>query len=41
MGKRGRQLVLDKYAVSVVSEQMSQLYNWLSGNSGKPDFVFE
>lgn len=41
MGKRGRQLVLEKYAVNVVSEQMKQLYGWLAGNSEKPDFVFE
>lgn len=41
MGERGRRLVLEKYAVNVVSEQMGQLYGWLTGNSEKPDFVFE
>lgn len=40
MGKRGRQLVLDKYAVQVIAAQMRQLYDWLTGNSEKPDFVF-
>lgn len=40
MGKRGRQLVLDKYSVDVVSRQMERLYAWLIGQAGKPEFVY-
>lgn len=40
MGKRGRQLVLDKYAVGRVSEQMVQLYDWVTGKIDKPDFIY-
>lgn len=39
MGKRGRQLVLDKYAVDVVSHQMKDLYAWIAGKKDTPDFV--
>lgn len=41
MGKRGRQLVLDKYSVDVVSRQMKQLYDWIAGQGNKPEFVYE
>lgn len=41
MGKRGRQLVLDKYSVDVVSLQMKQLYSWVAGRGDKPEFVYE
>ncbi|WP_293716395.1 glycosyltransferase [uncultured Parabacteroides sp.] len=41
MGKRGRQLVLDKYSVDVVSRQMKQLYDWIVGQADKPEFVYE
>lgn len=41
MGKRGRQLVLDKYSVDVVSLQMKQLYTWIAGQEDKPEFVYE
>ena len=40
MGQRGRQLILDKYSVDVVSGQMKVLYDWVSGKGEKPDFVF-
>lgn len=41
MGKRGRQLVLDKYSVEVVSRQMEQLYAWVTGKGDKPEFVYD
>lgn len=41
MGKRGRQLVLDKYSVDVVSRQMEQLYTWIAGQGEKPEFVYD
>lgn len=41
MGKRGRQLVLDKYSVDVVSPQMEQLYAWIAGRGDKPEFVYD
>ena len=41
MGKRGRQLVLDKYSVDVVSRQMKELYVWVAGQGDKPEFVYE
>lgn len=41
MGKRGRQLVLEKYTVNAVSLQMKELYNWIIGQQCKPYFVFE
>lgn len=41
MGKRGRQLVLDKYSVDVVSRQMEQLYAWVAGQGDKPEFVYD
>lgn len=41
MGKRGRQLVLDKYSVDVVSIQMKQVYEWLLSKTNKPDFIFD
>lgn len=41
MGKRGRQLVLDKYSMDVVSRQMTELYNWILKKQCKPNFIFE
>lgn len=41
MGKRGRQLVLDKYSVDVVSRQMKELYAWVAGQGDKPAFVYD
>lgn len=40
MGARGRRLVIEKYSVEAVSEQMSLCYKWLMGKASKPDFVF-
>lgn len=40
MGRRGRQLILDKYSVDVVSGQMKILYDWVAEKGEKPDFVY-
>lgn len=41
MGRRGRRLILDKYSVDVVSRQMEQLYDWITGQAGKPEFIYD
>lgn len=41
MGKRGRLLILDKYSLDVVSQEMKQLYTWVAGQGDKPDFVYD
>ena len=40
MGKNGHRLVLERYTVEAVSDQMLLCYKWLMGMAGKPDFVF-
>lgn len=40
MGKRGQQLIKGKYSVEVVSQQMSQLYDWILNGGEKPEFVY-
>lgn len=39
MGKKGRELVLEKYTAPQVARQMRQLYEWLVGNGDKPSFI--
>lgn len=41
MGKRGRELVIERYHPDKVAEKMMQLYSWLLGEGDKPDFVYE
>ena len=41
MGQRGRQLILDRYSVEVVSRQMKELYAWIVGLGDKPEFVYK
>ncbi len=41
MGKRGQELVRDKYSMNKVSLQMKQLYSWIISKASKPDFVIE
>ena len=41
MGGRGRQLVLDKYSIDVVSRQMRDMYAWVAGQADKPEFVYD
>lgn len=40
MGKRGRDLILEKYESSRVAKQMIKLYRWLLGKTTKPDFIY-
>lgn len=39
MGKKGRELVLEKYTAPQVARQMRQLYEWLMDNGDKPSFI--
>lgn len=39
MGKRGRQLVLEKFTTDAVSRQLIQMYGWITGKISKPDFI--
>lgn len=41
MGKRGRQLILEKYSVEIVATQMIRLYEWILKGGAKPEFVHE
>lgn len=41
MGKRGKQLVMEKYSDIKVATQMKQLYEWLFYGGIKPGFVYE
>lgn len=40
MGERGRKLILDKYSIASIADQMKQLYDWVCGKCEKPDFIF-
>ncbi len=40
MGGNGRQLMIDKYSVDSVALKMKSLYEWVIGNSSRPDFVY-
>lgn len=40
-GIRGRDYVLTNFAADRVAGQMYSLYQWLNGDCGKPDFVYE
>lgn len=41
MGQRGRRLIENKYEQHRVAAMMLQLYEWLNGETEKPDFVYE
>ncbi|MDR2146380.1 MAG: glycosyltransferase [Tannerella sp.] len=41
MGKNGRKLVEEKYAIDVVSLKMRQLYEWILNGGEKPEFVYD
>lgn len=40
MGRRGRQLVFEKYSAKTIAAQMKSLYDYLIGEGEKPDFVY-
>ncbi|MCS4122712.1 glycosyltransferase [Salinibacter ruber] len=39
MGRRGRDLVESAYTWRAVGERMRRAYEWLTGNTGKPDYI--
>ena len=39
MGKKGRQLIEQKYSMQAVSEKMYALYQWVLNKGDRPDFV--
>lgn len=41
MGKRGRDYILRTFASEIVAKQMLELYKWIAGESGKPEFVYD
>lgn len=41
MGKRGRDYILQSFASEIVAKQMLELYQWLAGDSDKPEFVYD
>ena len=41
MGKRGYQLIKNKYSIECVASQMLEFYNWILTNDKKPNFVNE
>jgi glycosyltransferase involved in cell wall biosynthesis len=41
MGKRGYQLIKNKYSIECVAVQMLEFYNWILKNDKKPNFVNE
>lgn len=40
MGKNGRQLVVNKYSTTVVTDKMEKLYSWIINGGEKPEFVY-
>jgi len=40
MGQRGRQLMEQRYSVEAVAASMKHLYEWILGETEKPDFVY-
>jgi glycosyltransferase involved in cell wall biosynthesis len=40
MGRRGRQLIGDKYSWARPGQQMAEVYEWLAGRRSRPDCVF-
>jgi glycosyltransferase involved in cell wall biosynthesis len=40
MGSKGYELVKNRFSWTRVANEMTELYNWVSGKNGKPDFVY-
>lgn len=40
MGRNGRNLIESKYSMQAIATQMHQLYQWILGQGGKPEFVY-
>ena len=41
MGLNGRQLMEERYSVDSIAHQMKTLYEWILGETEKPEFVYE
>lgn len=41
LGLNGRKLIEDKYSMTSVAEQMSQLYQWILYKTKKPEFMYD
>ena len=40
MGRNGRRLMEERYSVEAIAQRMKTLYEWISGKTEKPEFVF-
>lgn len=40
MGNNGHELVKERFSWTRVANEMTELYNWVSGKAGKPEFVY-
>jgi len=40
MGSKGYELVRDRFSWTRVANEMTELYNWVSGKAGQPEFVY-
>lgn len=40
LGQNGRRLMEENYGVDVIAQKMKTLYNWISGQTTKPEFVY-
>ncbi|MDR2407193.1 MAG: glycosyltransferase, partial [Bacteroidales bacterium] len=41
MGMRGRELIKENYSIEIVAQKMMRLYQWILGQTEKPDFVYK
>jgi glycosyltransferase involved in cell wall biosynthesis len=40
MGRRGKNLISEKYTIQQVAIKMKAMYDWVLGNSAKPDYIY-
>jgi len=40
MGDKGYELVRERFSWTRVANEMTELYNWVSGKAGQPEFVY-
>jgi hypothetical protein len=40
-GMRGQKLMKENYSIETVAQKMINLYQWISGQVEKPEFVYE
>ncbi|KKB51454.1 hypothetical protein HMPREF1212_02184 [Parabacteroides sp. HGS0025] len=41
MGERGRKLIIEKYAINRISQQITDMYDWILNRKNKPEFINE